>query len=66
MSPVPPMMTSFMIDSPSELIRIKIADPLPIVMRKLPFGGQPVIEVMAIAPTAPLVEVVGEPRDLVA
>jgi hypothetical protein len=36
-----------------------------IMMRELPFGGQPVIKIVAIAPPTDLVEVVCEASDLV-
>src|SRR5262245_10843584 len=64
MSPVPPMMTSFMMMSLS--VRDGSRCRLPIVMREFAFGGEPVAEILTIPPTASLVEVVREPGDLVA
>ena len=38
---------------------------LPIVMREFLFGGQPVINIVAIPPAMRFVEVVSEARDLI-
>src|SRR5262245_56643206 len=60
MSPVPPMVTSLMIDPfPLRVIRDH-----PVVLGEFLFGEQPVLDVVATLPTAHFVEVVGEPRDL--